>query len=326
MRVAINGLGRIGRQALRRIQQRGDLELVAVNDLAEPAVLAHLVRHDSVHGRAPFQVGHREDALILDGRPVPAFREEDPSRLPFGQLGAQVVLECTGRFTARAQAALHLRGQVSRVILSAPSPDADGVALPGLPPPAGAQVLSAACPTTHALALLVRVLDARFGVDHGLATAVESYANDQRILDLPHGDPRMARAADLSMIPAPSEAARCLERALPSFRDRFQVQAVRVPTPDVSILDLTAALGREATVDGIHQAFREAAAALPGLVEVLDEPLVSVDLRGGTASCVVDPFLTRILGPRLVKVFAWYDNEAAYAARLADLCAEGGRP
>ena len=323
MQVAINGLGRIGRQLIRQLQQAPGLELVAVNDLAEPACIAHLVKHDSVHGRAGFTVGHGDGALLLDGMRVPLFREPDPGRLPFGALGAEVVLECTGRFTRREQAARHLHDGVARVVISAPAPDADQTVIMGVNEArlAGAPaVISAACPASHALAILLQVLDGAFGVRAGLATMLESYGNDQRILDLPHPDARMARAAHMSMIPAPSGAADCLGQVLPALAGRLEVQAIRVPTPDVSLADLSVTLEREATQESVLAAFRAAAERLPGLLELLDEPLVSVDLRGGRASCMLDPFLTRIMAPRFVKVFGWYDNETAYAARLIDLC------
>ena len=330
MQVAINGLGRIGRQLLRQLQLTPGLELVALNDLAEPACCAHLVKHDSVHGRAGFNVDHGADCLLLDGRRVPLFREPDPAALPFGQLGARVVLECTGRFTAREQAARHLRDGVAQVVISAPSADADLTVIMGVNDAALAQgaprVLSAGCATSHALAILLRVLDDRFGVREGLATAVESYGNDQRILDLPHPDLRMARAAAMSMIPAPSQAAECVGRVLPALAGRLELQAIRVPTPDVSLLDLSVTLERDATQESVLAAFTEAARRLPGILELLTEPLVSVDLRGAGASCMLDPLLTRIMAPRFIKVFGWYDNETAYAARLRDLCLalEGG--
>ena len=325
MRVAINGLGRVGRQVLRQLQRTDGLEVVAANDLADPAMMAHLVKHDSVHGRAEFQVGHGEGCLVLDGRRLPLFREEDPGRVPFGRQGAQVVLECTGRFAARELAARHLRDGVAQVVVSAPCPDADrtvvvGVNDDGLDPGAH-RVLSAACPAGHALAVMVRVLDQAFGVEGGLGLSVESYGNDQSILDLPHPDARMARAAALSMIPAPSAAADVLARVLPAMAGRFAVQAVRVPTPDVGLLDLSVTLARDADRESLHEAFRRAAEGpFRGLLEVLEEPLVSVDLRGSTASCMLDPLLTRIMAPRFVKVFGWYDNEVGYAARLRDLC------
>jgi glyceraldehyde 3-phosphate dehydrogenase len=321
MRVAIHGLGRIGRQALRRIVRDPRLELVGVGDLADAPTLAHLIRHDSVHGRAPFPVSAEGGDLVLDGRRVALRREPDPGK-HYGALGAEVVLECTGLATRRDQAARHLTGSVRHVVIGAPSEDADATWMPGSPAPQGAPVLDAGCPASHALAVLARVLQDRFGLESGMALAVESYQNDQRILDLPHADPRMARAAAASMIPAPCRAAACLARALPWTRSRLEAQAVRVPTPDVSLMDLTALLAAEADPESVLEAFREAAPALGGALEILDEPLVSVDLRGMEASCVLDPFLTRSLAPRLLKVLAWYDNEAAYASRLVDLCLE----
>ncbi len=293
-----------------------------MNDPADAATLAHLVTYDSVHGKAPFTAVAEGGHLVLDGRRVPLSAAPEPSLTPFGDLGAEVVLECSGRFTRRAQAAGHLRGSVRHVIIGSPSPDADATVVVGVNHSRGA-VLSAACPATHALAHLVSALHAAFGVEAGLATAVESYGNDQRILDLPHPDLRMARAASMSMIPAPTEAARCLGEVLPWTLGRFDALAVRVPTPDVSILDLGVHLGRDADLEAVHAAL--AAAERPGLVERLEAPLVSVDLRGREASCILDPYLTRVHAPRFVKVFAWYDNEAAYAARLRDLCLELAR-
>jgi glyceraldehyde 3-phosphate dehydrogenase len=326
MRIAINGLGRTGRQALRLIHAAPGLELVGLNDLAEPASLAHLVTYDSVHGRAGFAVGREGGNLLLDGRPVPLFREPEPDRVPFAELGAELVLECTGRFTRRADAARHLGAGVARVVIAAPSADADATWIPGLDldlalaDAAAAPVLAAACPASHALALLVRVLDEAFGVRTGMATAVESYQNDQRILDLPHPDLRLARAAALSMIPCPSAAAQSLAQAWPAMAGRFAAQAIRVPTPDVGILDLSVTLDRPADAAAIQAAFAAAAAGpLRGLLEVLEAPLVSADLRGAAASAIFDPLLTRVLAPGFVKVFAWFDNEVAYAARLRDL-------
>ena len=328
MKVAINGLGRIGRQVLRQIQRTPGLELVAVNDLTDPAGMAHLVKYDSVHGRAGFAVGHGQDYLLLAGTPVPMFREEHPEGLPFGDLGARVVLECTGRFTARDHAARLLGHGVERVIIGATAPEADLTVVPGVNQDRleaeRPRIISAACATTHALAILLKVLDDAFGVEGGLATAVESLGNDQRILDLPHPDLRMARAAALSMIPAPSAAAQDLGRVLPALAGRLGVQAIRVPTPDVSLVDLSVTLRRDASLETVLAAFRAAESGFQGRLERVEEPLVSVDLRGSTASCLLDTLLTRIMAPRFVKVFGWYDNETAYAARLLELCVRLG--
>ncbi|MBK9796213.1 MAG: type I glyceraldehyde-3-phosphate dehydrogenase [Holophagaceae bacterium] len=326
MKVAINGLGRIGRLVLRQLVQDPRVQVVAINDLADAATLAHLLKYDSVHGRADFAVAAEGATLVLDGRPIEVFSEREPHCIPFAATGAQVVLECTGRFTERAQAAAHLQGGIRRVIISAPSEDADRTVVLGVNEGsldlATDRVLSGASCTTNCLAPMVKVVDDAFGLDHGFMTTVHSYTNDQRILDLPHGDLRRARAATLSMIPTSSGAARAIGLVLPHLAGRLDGLAVRVPTPDVSILDLTATLRTDASLEAIHTAFRKAAAAGPlaPYLEVLDAELVSADLVGSSASCLYDPFLTKVLGPRLIKVFGWYDNEWAYAARLKDLC------
>ncbi len=325
-RVAINGLGRIGRMVLRHLLQTPEAEVVALNDLADPALLAHLVRHDSAHGPAAFTVAAEGAALVLGGRRIPLFSEPDPTRIPFGAAGAQVVLECTGRFTRRAQAAAHLREGVSHVLISAASEDADHTVVMGVNEPsldlAAARVISNASGTSHGLAPLVKVLDDAFGLEYGFATAVHSYTSDQRILDLPHADLRRARAAAESMIPTPTSAVTALARVLPHLAGRLDGLAVRVPTPDVSLVDLTATLRSDISLETLHTAFRSAAAEGPlaPYLDILPAELVSADLVGSPASAIYDPFLTKVLGPRMVKVFAWYDNEWGYAARLKDLC------
>jgi glyceraldehyde 3-phosphate dehydrogenase len=325
-KVAINGLGRIGRLALRQLAKLPQVEVVAVNDRADAATLAHLVKYDSIHGRADFPVASEEGFLLLDGHRIRAYTEEDPWSVPFGACGAQVVLECTGQFTTRTQAAAHLRGGVKHVLISAPARDADRTVVLGLNEGSldltRDQVISGAGASTNCLGLLVNVLDGTFGLEFGFMTAVHSYTSDQRILDLPHGDLRLARAATLSMIPTSSGAARTLSLVLPHLEGRLDGLAIRVPTPDVSIIDLTATLKTDASVEAIHTAFRAASGAGPmaPYLQVLDAELVSADLVGSTASCLYDPFLTKVLGPRLVKVFGWYDNEFGYAARLKDLC------
>ncbi len=325
-KVAINGLGRIGRLALRHLVKAPHVQVVAVNDLTDAATLAHLMKYDSVHGQADFPVASDGGFLVLDGHRIRVYAEKDPQLIPFGSLGAQVVLECTGRFTRRAQAAAHLQNGVSHVLISAPSTDADRTVVMGVNEGsldlAKERVLSNASCTTNCLAPVVKVLDDAFGLDHGFMTTVHSYTNDQRILDLPHNDLRRARAAALSMIPTSSGAPKAIGLVLPHLKGRLDGLAVRVPTPDVSIVDLTATLKSDATLDGIHAAFRKAAAQGPlaPYLEVLEAELVSVDLVGNPASALYDPFLTKLLGPRMIKVFAWYDNEFGYAARLKDLC------
>ncbi len=326
MKVAINGLGRIGRLVLRQLMRVPQVQVVAVNDLADAATLAHLLKYDSVHGRAGFSVASEGAFLVVDGRPIEVFAEKEPYLIPFSAAGAQVVLECTGWFTGRAQAAEHLQGGVGHVIISSPSDDADRTVVLGVNESsldlAKDRVISAASCTTNCLAPMAKVLDDAFGLDYGFMTTVHSYTNDQRILDLPHADLRRARAATLSMIPTSTGAARAIGQVLPHLGGRLDGISVRVPTPDVSIIDLTAILKMEATPEEIHEVFRRASTTGPlaPYLEVLDAELVSADLVGSSASCLYDPFLTKVLGPRLVKVFGWYDNEWAYAARLKDLC------
>ncbi|HJV39210.1 MAG TPA: type I glyceraldehyde-3-phosphate dehydrogenase [Geothrix sp.] len=325
-KVAINGLGRIGRLVLRHLMKVPHVRVVAVNDLTDAATLAHLMKYDSVHGPADFPVASDGNYLVLDGRRIRVYAEKDPQLIPFGAQGAQVVLECTGKFTKRAQAAVHLQGSVSHVIISAPSGDADRTIVMGVNEatldPANEHVISNASCTTNCLGPLVKVMDEAFGIDYGFMTTVHSYTNDQRVLDLPHKDLRRARAAALSMIPTSTGAAKAIGLVLPHLKGRMDGLAVRVPTPDVSIVDLTATLKSDATLEAVQEAYRQAAETGPlaPYLEVLDAELVSADLRGRTASTLYDPYLTKVLGPRLVKVFAWYDNEFGYAARLKDLC------
>jgi glyceraldehyde 3-phosphate dehydrogenase len=325
-KVAINGLGRIGRLALRQLMGVLQVQVVAVNDRTDAPTLAHLLKYDSVHGRAQFPVASDGDHLVLDGRRIRVFAEPEPGTIPFGTLGATVVLECTGRFTERAQAAGHLRDGVGHVLISAPSGDADRTIVMGVNEGSldlsKDRVLSNTSDTTHCLAILAQVLDSAFGLEYGFLTAVHSYTNDQRILDLPHGDLRRARAAAQSMIPTSTGAAEAIGLVLPHLAGRLDGLAVRVPTPDVSLLDLTTLLRTEVRLVALQAAFRQAATTGPlaPYLEVLEAELVSADLVGSSASAVYDPYLTKVLGPRLVKVFAWYDNEWAYAARLKDLC------
>jgi len=325
-KVAINGLGRIGRLVLRHLMKVPHVRVVAVNDLTDAATLAHLMKYDSVHGPADFPVASDGNYLVLDGRRIRVYAEKDPQLIPFGAQGAQVVLECTGKFTKRDRAALHLQGSVTHVLISAPSDDADRTVVMGVNETtldlATEHVISNASCTTNCLGPVVKVMDEAFGIEYGFMTTVHSYTNDQRLLDLPHKDLRRARAAALSMIPTSTGAAKAIGLVLPHLKGRLDGLAVRVPTPDVSIVDLTATLKSDATIETVQEAFRKAAETGPlaPYLEILDAELVSADLVGRTASTLYDPYLTKILGPRLVKVFAWYDNEFGYSARLKDLC------
>lgn len=323
MKLAINGLGRVGRLVLRHLADVREVEIVAVNDRMNAATLAHLLKHDSVHGWAAFAVGSEGEVLIVKGVRIPVLQEPDPARLPFGRMGATLVLECTGRFTRRSEASAHLREGVARVLISAPSENADRTVVLGVNEGTLApsdRIISAASCTTNGLAIMAKVLDEAFGLEYGLMTAVHSYTSDQNILDLPHEDLRRARAASMSMIPTSTGAAQSIGLVLPHLKDRLDGIAVRVPTPDVSLTDLTVLLRRAVTREDVNQAFASGAAGpLKGYLEVLEEELVSTDLVGTTASCLFDPFLTKVMDGAMVKVYGWYDNEWAYAARIAEL-------
>lgn len=324
-KVAINGLGRIGRLVLRHLMEVPHVQVVAVNDLTDAPTLAHLMQYDSIHGRAPFPVAADGNYLVLGGRRIRVYKEKDAQLIPFGAVGAEVVLECTGYYTRKARAIAHLQGSVKQVIISAPADDADLTVVMGVNEsavdPTTQTVLSNASCTTNCLAPMVQVLDQAFGLDYGFMTTIHSYTNDQRILDLPHQDLRRARAAALNMIPTSTGAAKAISLVLPHLKGRMDGVAVRVPTPDGSLTDLTATLKRDATVEEIHAAFRKASQAGPlaPYLTYLEAELVSSDIVGSAASCSYDPYLTRLLGPRMVKVFGWYDNEFGYSARLKDL-------
>ncbi len=325
-KLAINGLGRIGRLVLRLLIKSPQVQVVAVNDLTDAATLAHLIKHDSVHGTADFPVAADGDFLVLDGKRIRVYAEKDPQLIPFGALGAQVVLECTGIFTKKKSASAHIQGTVSHVIISAPADDADRTVVMGINEqeidPAKESVLSNASCTTNCLAPMVQVLDQAFGLELGLMTTIHSYTNDQRILDLPHKDLRRARAAALSMIPTSTGAAKAIGLVMPHLKGKLDGISVRVPTADVSLTDLTATLKTDASKDAVNAAFKQASleGPLAPYLDYLEEELVSVDLIGSPASCSFDPYLTKALGPRMVKVFGWYDNEWGYSARLRDLC------
>ena len=330
-RVAISGLGRIGRTALRLLLAEPRLEVVALSDPADGEVLAHLLRHDSVHGAPAFTVTAGEGCLHLEGRRIPLHRQEGAAPTPFADAGAHMVLDCSEAPTNRAEAARHLGGTVAHVLVAGSCADAERTLFPGLNDAyldcARDQIVTCGSATALPLATLLQVLDATFGVESAFSTSVHSHTSDQRILDLPHVDLRLARAAALSMIPTADPAPTEVMAALPHFAGRLAGLAVRVPTPAGCLLDVTARLGTDADVQAIHAVFR-AAAATGSLVEVLDEELVSHDLLGRSASCLYDPFLTRCLDLRLVKCFAWHDNEWAHAARLRDACLllSGGQP
>jgi glyceraldehyde 3-phosphate dehydrogenase len=325
LRVAINGFGRIGRNILRAAKRHGAaLDFVAVNDITDNQTLAHLLRYDSVHGRYPGTVEVNSDGLVVDGDALRVLSQKDPAALPWGELNVDVVFEATGRFTNRADAAKHLAGGARKVIITAPAKGEDITIVMGVNhekyDSATQHVVSNASCTTNCLVPVVKVLFDNFGFQRGLMTTVHSYTNDQQVLDLPHKDLRRARAAGLSIIPTTTGAAKATTLVIPELKGRIDGTSMRVPTADVSIVDLTADLEKAVTVDSVNQAFRDAAAGpLRGILAVSDEPLVSVDYIGNPASSIVDLLSTFVLGERMVKVLAWYDNEWGYSCRCVDL-------
>jgi glyceraldehyde 3-phosphate dehydrogenase len=325
IRVAINGFGRIGRNVLRAAKKAGasDIDFVAVNDITDTKTLGHLLRYDSVHGRFPGTVEVRDDALVVDGDEVKVFAEKDPAALPWGDLGVDVVIESTGRFTNRADAAKHLDAGAKKVIISAPAKNEDITIVLGVNEekydPASHHVISNASCTTNCLAPVVKVLLDEFGFRRGVMTTVHAYTNDQQILDLPHKDLRRARAAAMSIIPTTTGAAKATGLVIPEVKGKIDGIAMRVPTPDVSIVDLVAELDREATAQQVNDALRAAAEGrMKGILAYEEEELVSVDFTGNPNSSIVDAPSTNVVGG-LVKVMAWYDNEWGYSNRCVDL-------
>jgi glyceraldehyde 3-phosphate dehydrogenase len=323
--VGINGMGRIGRAVLRGVIERDDtaIEVVAVNDLTPVATLAHLLRYDSTYGRWPVEIEVDSEHLSVGGRPVRVFGEPDPAALDWRCLGVDVVVEATGRFRTREQAAVHLARGARKVVLTSPGKDVDVTVVMGLNEDMYSasehDVVSNASCTTNCAAPMVQVLHEAFGIRHGLLTTVHSYTGDQNLLDGPHKDLRRARAAAVNMIPTSTGAARAISAIMPELAGRLDGIAVRVPVQDVSLVDLTVELAEEATVGQVNQAFAVAADGyLKGILRYTTDPIVSRDVVGDPASCVLDAGLTIVTGD-LVKVFGWYDNEWGYAQRTVDL-------
>ena len=324
-RVAINGFGRIGRNILRAARKYdAGFDFVAINDLTDNETLAHLLRYDSVHGRFDGTVKVSDDGLNVDGDDIRVFSEKDPAQLPWKDLGVDIVFEATGRFTRRDDAAKHIDGGARKVVITAPAKNEDVTIVMGVNhddyDSASHHVVSNASCTTNCLAPVVKVLLDSFGFRRGLMTTVHSYTNDQQILDLPHKDLRRARAAAVSIIPTTTGAAKATSLVLPQVKGLIDGMAMRVPTPDVSVIDLTAELEKNVTVDQVNDAFRAAATgAMKGVLETSAEPLVSVDYIGHPASSIVDLLSTFVVQDNLVKVMAWYDNEWGYSVRCVDL-------
>jgi glyceraldehyde 3-phosphate dehydrogenase len=324
VRIGINGFGRIGRGFARCLAATPEaFELVLINDLTDVGTLAHLLKHDSVHGRYPGTVDIRDGALVVNGNTVKITAERDPSAIPWRDVGTDIVIESTGVFVDKAGAAKHLAGGAKKVVISAPAKNPDVTLCMGINldmyKPAEHHIISNASCTTNCLAPIAKVLHESFGIVSGLMTTIHSYTNDQQILDLPHRDLRRARAAALSLIPTTTGAAKALKEVLPAMAGKLDGMAIRVPTPNVSLVDLTARLERKATAHEVNDAFRAAASgALKGILAVTDEPLVSSDFNGDLHSSTVDAPLTTATDD-LVKVMAWYDNEMGFSQRLLDL-------
>ena len=327
-KVGINGFGRIGRQSLKAILDRHSdhLQVVAINDLADLHTNAHLLAYDTNYGQFPGTITHDNGSLVINGQPVRVFSERDPGAIPWGAVGADIVIESTGFFTDAARASAHLRGGAKKVIISAPASGEDVTLVIGVNDktydPERHHIISNASCTTNGLAPMAKVLNDQFGIVKGLMTTVHSYTNDQKILDQVHPDLRRARAGAVNIIPTSTGAARALSLVLPELKGKLNGTSLRVPTSTVSIIDLVVETEKPITADSVNQAFRDAAnGALRGILDVCTEPLVSSDFKGNTHSSIVDAQLTMAIGGNMVKVLSWYDNEWGYSCRVSDLAA-----
>lgn len=326
IKVGINGFGRIGRLTFRALISKSNVEVVALNDLTDAKTLAHLLKYDSVHGKFPGEVSADGDTLIVNGKRLKVYAEKDPATLPWKDLGVDVVIESTGIFRTREKMQKHITAGARKVVLSVPSDnagDVDATVVLGVNDEKlnkDLQFVSNASCTTNCLAPVAKVLNDKFGIVKGLMNTIHSYTNDQIILDSPHKDLRRARAAAVSMIPTKTGAAKAIGLVIPELDGKLDGFAVRVPTPDGSMVDLTVELSRPVTKEEINQAMKEAAdGPMKGILQYLDEPLVSCDIIGNTHSSIYDSLMTKVIGGNMVKIIAWYDNEAGYSNRLADM-------
>ncbi len=324
VKVGINGFGRIGRNVVRAAINNPEVEIVAVNDLTDAETLAHLLKYDSVHGTFGYEVRVENGSIIVNGKPIKVLAEADPAKLPWKQLGVEVVVESTGRFTEAAKASAHITAGAKKVIISAPAKNEDITIVMGVNhdkyDPQKHHIISNASCTTNCLAPFTKVLLEKFGIKHGLMTTVHSYTNDQKILDLPHKDLRRARAAAMSIIPTTTGAAKAVALVLPELKGKLNGFAMRVPTANVSITDLTVELETATTAEEINQAMKEAAQGeLKGILDYSDEPLVSRDYNGNPFSSIVDGLSTMVVEGTMAKVVSWYDNEWGYSNRVVDL-------
>ncbi|TCW34789.1 glyceraldehyde-3-phosphate dehydrogenase (NAD+) [Thermohydrogenium kirishiense] len=325
VKVGINGFGRIGRNFFRAaLKKNVDLDIVAFNDLTDAKTLAHLLKYDSTFGQFEGEVVAKEDSLVVNGKEIKILKETDPAKLPWKDLGVDIVIESTGRFTNKEDAVKHIQAGAKKVIISAPAKNEDITIVMGVNEdkydPNAHHVISNASCTTNCLAPFAKVLHNKFGIKRGLMTTVHSYTNDQRILDLPHKDLRRARSAALSIIPTTTGAAKAVALVLPELKGKLNGFAMRVPTPDVSVVDLVAELEKNVTVEEVNGVLKEAAEnELKGILGYTDEPLVSMDFKGDSRSSIVDGLSTMVMEGNMVKVVSWYDNEWGYSNRVVDL-------
>jgi glyceraldehyde 3-phosphate dehydrogenase (phosphorylating) len=324
IKVGINGFGRIGRNIYRAAIGDSQVEIVGVNDITDSKTLAHLLKYDSILGNLPNKVTHTDDSISVDGKSFKVFRTKDPAEIDWASVGATIVVESTGAFTKGPDARKHIRGPVKKVMISAPATDPDHTVVLGVNDktydPAKHHVISNASCTTNCLAPVAKVLQDSFGISVGSMTTIHSYTNDQRLLDLPHKDMRRARAAALSMIPTSTGAAKALHLVIPELKGKLDGYAMRVPTPNVSVVDLTVITEKPATAESVNAAMKRAAEGpMKGILQYEEEELVSVDFRGNPNSSILDAKSTRVVGNNCVKVLAWYDNEWGYSCRCVDL-------
>ncbi|MGA3176509.1 MAG: type I glyceraldehyde-3-phosphate dehydrogenase [Candidatus Acidiferrum sp.] len=324
IKVGINGFGRIGRNIMRTALDDKDIQFVAVNDITDAKTLAHLLKYDSVLGNLPHTITHTDDSISVEGKSFKVFKVKDPAELDWASVGAQIVVESTGLFTKGADARKHIRGPVKKVIITAPATDPDATFVLGVNDktydPAKHNVVSNASCTTNCLAPVAKVLQDTFKIVCGTMTTIHSYTNDQRLLDLPHKDLRRARAATLSMIPSTTGAAKALKLVIPELDGKLDGYSMRVPTPNVSVVDLTVFVEKPATKDSVNAALKAAAnGPMKGILAYTEEELVSIDFRGNPNSSIVDAGYTKVVGDKCIKVLAWYDNEWGYSCRVRDL-------
>jgi len=324
IKVGINGFGRIGRNIMRTALGDRDIEFVAVNDITDSKTLAYLLKYDSILGNLSHTVKHTDDSISVDGKSFKVFRTKDPAQIDWSSVGAQIVVESTGLFTTGPEARKHIHGTVKKVIISAPATDPDQTLVLGVNEktydPAKHHVVSNASCTTNCLAPVAKILQDNFGIVHGTMTTIHSYTNDQKLLDLPHKDLRRARAAALSMIPTSTGAAKAVALVLPELKGKFDGISVRVPTPNVSLVDVVMDVETETTTEGVNLALKNAAnEELRGILAFSEEPLVSSDFKRNPNSSIVDAEYTKVINGRLIKVLSWYDNEWGYSCRVRDL-------